>query len=122
MSVSFTFRQKNSFFSLPKQMKLPTLLSLLMAAISGFISILVFSSLQPIIPLFYTLPQLDQQLVRKEFIFIIPALAVAIFFVNLFCGKALSRIDFLMMQLLCWSTVLLEFLLLFALVRIIIIV
>jgi hypothetical protein len=103
-------------------MKLPTLFSLLMAASNGFVAILVYTNLQPIIPLFYTLPQLDQQLTSKEFIFILPAMAVSFFLINFFCGKILSQIDFLMMQLLSWVSVLLQFLLLFALIRIIIII
>lgn len=122
MSVSFTFRQKNSFWSLPQQMRLPMLFSLLMAAVAGFLSIIVYPNLQPVIPLFYTLPQLDQQVVAKEFMFILPTLSVCFFFINLFCGKVLSKIDYLMMQLLSWLTVFLEFLLLFALIRIIVII
>ncbi|MEO8581264.1 MAG: hypothetical protein ABI425_01650 [Patescibacteria group bacterium] len=122
MSVSFTFRHRRSLLALPQEMKLPTLFSLLMASISAFLSIIVYPSLQPIIPLFYTLPQLDQQLARKEFMFVLPIISISVCIVNLVFGKILSKIDFLMMQLLAWLTVFLEFLLLFALVRIILII
>lgn len=102
-------------------MKLPILISLLTASLSGFLSLIQYPLLPPMIPLFYTLSQLDEQLTQKEFIFLIPAISLIIFTTHIVFGKILSKTDLVMMQLLSWTTVLLNFLLLFSLIRILII-
>lgn len=78
--------------------------------------------MQPIIPLFYTQAQLDQQLTQKQFIFILPAIALIICCSNLVFGKIFSQIDLLVMKLLSWTTVFFEAFVLFALLRIIAII
>ena len=122
MAFTLTFSQKKSRFSLPKEMKLPCLLSLLFASVNAFVSIIMYPSMQPIVPLFYSLPQLDQQLVTKEFLFLLPTFSLVIFLIQIVSGKILSNIDLMMMLLINWTSVLLNFLLLVALIRILIII
>ena len=61
-------------WQVPKEIKLPLGLMYLCAMISWLISLSTYFSLQPAIPLFYTLAQPEQQLVVKEWIFLFPIL------------------------------------------------
>lgn len=122
MQLTNPFEQRRSRFRIPPKIKVPTLLSLLIASLTAFASLALYPSLQPIVPLFYSLALLEQQIVPKEFLFFIPALSLGFFFLNAFFSQILSRMDELMMQMVSWSTLLINILLLFAFFRIIMII
>ena len=119
MSLYNPLEKKHNRLRLSKETKLPFLLALLMASISTFTTLITYPSLQPELPLFYSLALPEQQLIAKEFIFLLPAVTFGIFFFHLISCQILYGIDRTFMKLMSWLTVIFESLLLFSLIRII---
>ena len=119
MSLYNPLEKKPSRLRLSKETKLPFLLSLLLASISTFTTHISYPSLQPELPLLYSLALPEQQLIAKEFIFLLPSVAFGVFFFHLVSCQILYSIDRTFMKLMSWLTVIFEALLLFSLIRII---
>lgn len=77
------------------------LLSLLMTAAAG----VLYSFLQPVIPLFYTLTQSNQQLVNKWWIFLFPAFSWLVTMVHFTLLKTMKNLEGSIERIWCWTTV-----------------
>ena len=93
-------------WQVPKEIKLPLGLMYLCAMISWLISLSTYFSLQPAIPLFYTLAQPEQQLVVKEWIFLFPILITFITFLHSWIAYKLQDGHMILLQLFSWTSVL----------------
>jgi len=110
------------FDSLPKFAKNSFTISFVISFIVLVSTIVFFIISQPEIPLFYSLPRSDQQLVYKLWIFFIPFLSWFISIVHLLIIKLMPDLKVRAAQLFSYSTVVLQIVLLFVFLRIIIIV
>lgn len=77
---------------------------------------------QPVIPLFYTLPQPVQQLAAKEWLFLFPLVITLITALHLSIIQTNVTYNKLLLQLFSWSTVLVQVILMLGLVRIVLII
>jgi hypothetical protein len=84
-------------------------------------SVLYFR-LQPVVPLFYSLPRESQHLVAKEWLFIFPAISM---FITILHGSILTtsqNSEALLLRLFAWTTVSIQIVLFLALLRIVLII
>ncbi len=108
--------------TLPTETKRPTALSTGLILINIAAALLGYFTTQPDIPLFYSLAQNNQQLVGKEYIFILPILAIVFGIMNMLIITILKKYDKLLLTLFSWVTTIFQALLTFALLRILFIV
>lgn len=109
-------------WKIPKEIKLPVGLMYLSFLLSSLLSVTVYFSLQPVIPLFYTLTQLEQQLVVKEWIFIFPTAIALISAVHSYILFRMQDGHMLLLQLFSWTSILIISLFLISQIRIILLV
>jgi uncharacterized membrane protein len=83
------------------------------------LSLIFYPRLQPEIPLFYSLADANDQLVNKQWLFLLPSLSLAINIIHLILIRVLKKLDDLILALFAWSTVILEVVLLLIVLRII---
>jgi len=86
------------------------------------LSLIFYPRLQPVIPLFYSQLQPEKQLVDKMFIFLLPMMSLSINLIHIILQKACKNLDKLVLQLVAWSTVVLQAILLLVTARILIII
>lgn len=104
---------------IPKFLRTPLLISILVTFITSFISVSYLLSIQPVIPLMYTLADSNQQLVAKQWLLIFPSASFIINFCHMMTLNLMKKYRKVLLQIFAWSTVLLQFLLLLAMIRII---
>jgi len=92
-------------WNVPKELKTPLGSVYLITLVSTLLSLSSYFRLQPIIPLFYTLPQLEQQLMPKEWIFLVPALLLSISVLHTYIAYRLQKEHTLLLQLFAWTSV-----------------
>ncbi len=113
------FQQIKQSLQLPKVVQNAVGISIGITVIITICSALYFFFSQPQIPLFYSLTLPSQQLVPNYFIFIIPFLSLSNTFVNTGIYLLLKKYDQLLTTLFTWSSLTIQFLLLFIVLRII---
>lgn len=106
---------------LPKSLRAMSALAILLNIVGIGIALIFYSGLQKQIPLFYSLPN-DQQLVNKQFLFILPAVASLINALHLLIAYLQKNIEESILKMFVQITLLLQILALAILLRIIIIV
>jgi len=109
-------------WQIPKEIKLPVGLLYISFLLSTLLSLAVYFSLQPVIPLFYTLTQAEQQLVAKEWIFIFPVIIASMAVVHSFILYRMQEGHILLLQLFSWTSILISALFLISQIRIILLV
>ena len=85
-------------------------------------ALVAYFRLQPEIPLFYSLALPEQQLARKEWIFLFPLLSFAISTGHLFITHWCREYSPMLLKLLGWVTLSLQIVLAISMIRILIIV
>lgn len=106
---------------LPKKIRSIGAISIVVNFIILLVTIIFYNGLQKNIPLFYSMPN-DQQLVRKEFIFVLPVIATLVNSLHLFIAYIEKEIDYNILRMFLQVTLLLQVLVLAILLRVIIIV
>ncbi len=104
---------------LSPQLKSPLFLCFALTGGAFIIFVLSYFSLQPQIPLFYSLPLASQQLSHKIWLLVIPLLSLAITMLHTLFIFSFRKIDQFLLRLFTWSTTIILALLLLALIRII---
>ena len=108
--------------SLPEETKTSVALSVALIFLNAAAALLGYFFVQPNIPLFYSLAQNDQQLVNKEYLFVLPFLSLTFGVMNILLITILKKYDKLLLSLFSWVATIFQVLLLFALLRILLIV
>lgn len=125
MELVFKTEKKKSSFKylsfLPKKIRFIGGIAVVINFIILLIALLFYKGLQKDIPLFYSLPG-DQQLVKKEFIFVLPVIATFVNSLHLFIAYIEKEIDYNILKMFLQITLLLQVLVLAILLRVIIIV
>lgn len=116
------FTWKRPSFQLPQYLKVPFLISLLNSSILALTVLVMYWSLQPIIPLFYSLAQSNDFLVDKSWIAVFPIVGFGITFGHLALVRQLFHHERIIPLLFAWVTVVLQLLLALAFWRIIILI
>jgi hypothetical protein len=94
---------------------------LLTTGLTAFVGIM-YSFLQPEIPLFYTLAQPERQLVHKVWIFFLPALAWLVALGHLLLLKVMRELDEGVRRIFSWTTLGLVLIIGMLLIRVILLV
>jgi len=113
------FKLKALSMKIPKFLKTPLLISILVTFITSFVSVSFLLSVQPVIPLMYTLADSNQQLVAKQWLLVFPSASFIINFCHMMTLSMMKKYRKVLLQIFAWSTVLLQFLLLLSMIRII---
>lgn len=106
----------------PRSLKVPLLLMILSSLIISLTSLVVYFRLQPVIPLFYTLIQTENQLAAKEWLFLFPILSALITLIHVVILSRLLNYEQVVIQLFTWMSVVMQALLLIAFFRILVII
>lgn len=115
-------QKKNNFFLIPKIIKTPFLLIYLSTLISTLLTLIFYFTTQPVIPIFYSLPETSQHLAPKEWLFLFPAFSFLISLLHTILIKPILKSDKLLLLLFAWTTVVVQVVLLLALARIVYII
>ena len=68
-------------------------------------AVILYSFLQPVIPLFYTITQPDAQLVPKIWIFLLPIFAWLVTLLHFSLLKTMKNLEGSIERIFCWATV-----------------
>jgi hypothetical protein len=109
-------------FQIPTFLRPQFQVSFLISSLFALILLIVYFSLQPVVPLFYSLAQPNDYLVPKIWLVCFPLLSFAITFAHLFLIRLLFTHERIIPQLFAWSTVVMQVLLAIAFVRILLII
>lgn len=109
-------------FKLPRFARTPFLLSFLIGLVLALVSLIFYFRLQPVVPVFYSLPLQTQQLVVKEWIFFFPLFSLVISFLHLLIVNFFRDYSRLMLRLFSWVTLGIQVVLALSMIRIILIV
>ncbi len=63
-----------------------------------------FRNLPPVVPLYYSLPWGDEQLVSSYYLFILPSSLILLFILNYLVSKFITSTEILLVQILMWAT------------------
>jgi len=107
---------------LPKRMHRPFIIAVTLATITVIFSIVVYSSQQPKIPLFYSLSLAKDHLVDKQWVFLLPALAIIINILNFSIVKLFQNTNKLILSLMANTTVFFQLICLATIIRLAIII
>lgn len=103
----------------PRFVRTPFLLSYLLTLGSMLLVLVFYFRTQPVVPMFYTLPQPAQQLAAKEWLFLFPLVISLITAFHLSLVQTFSNYNRLLLQLLSWTTIIIQIIFGLALVRIV---
>jgi hypothetical protein len=109
-------------WQIPQEVKYPVILLNLLFLVSALLSIVVYFGMQPVIPLFYTLTQPEQQLVAKEWIIIYPSGLALVSIIHSFILYRLQSGQLLLLQLFSWTSVLISLLYFISQIRLVMLV
>jgi|SRR5579859_124244 len=109
-------------FRLPVHLRTIFVLSFLLSCVQVLIFLIYYFILQPNIPLFYSLPQPTDYLVRKEWLLVFPVSSFFITFFHFYVLRSLRHYEVVIQKVFGWVTVILQVLFVLAFVRIIYIV
>ena len=106
----------------PRYVRQPFLISLLISFSSILGLLTVYFILQPQVPLYYSLARPEQFLVPKSRLFVFPGLSLLINALHLFSIKFLQHYEQVLVEIFAWITVAIQIFLVLALIRIIMLV
>lgn len=107
---------------IPNFIRQPFRISLFFSFLIILIALIMYGSLQPEIPLFYSLPDSSQQLANKIYIFLVPIISFLItigHFALLLLSKSMEK---RLKKMFAWITVILQIIFFMIFLRIILIV
>ena len=95
----------------PKYIATPIKISLFITLFLLLLTGVILTFIQPVIPLFYSLPNPNEQLVNKSWLLLLPALSFLINLAHLGLLKIFPTVDQLMVKLFAWSGLILQIIL-----------
>lgn len=106
----------------PEYIQTPIRLSIFATLIILAIILISLSFIQPVVPLFYSLSEPEQQLAGKHWLLLLPALSLIFNFIHLGIIKLTKQLDQLVIKLYAWSGLVVQAILLMITLRNILIV
>lgn len=113
--------QKEPVKVIPKSVQTPITASWIMFLLFLLISIIYFFLSQPELPIFYSVATKQDQLAPKMFLFLLPGISLMINIIHFFILKSLQKFSVVLLKLFVGTTITLQVLIGFALIRIILI-
>ncbi len=104
---------------LPRAVRPAFFISYALSSLSILIVLTVLFTLQPVVPMFYTLPTPEQQLVPKEWLLLFPAVSFFISLGHTLLVNHLYRYEAVIGYIFGWVTVVIQVMLLLSMARII---
>jgi len=95
----------------PKYIATPIKISLFITLFLLLLTGVILTFIQPVIPLFYSLPNPNEQLVNKSWLLLLPVLSFLINLTHLGLLKIFPTVDQLMVKLFAWSGLILQIIL-----------
>jgi hypothetical protein len=111
MSINPSKKRRARLRLAPKYIATPIKISLFITLFLLLLTGVMLAFIQPVIPLFYSLPNPSEQLVNKSWLLLLPALSFLINFIHLGLLKIFSGMDRLMVKLFAWSNLILQIIL-----------
>ncbi len=118
-------RQTKKRFKLkigPDYIQTPIKISLVLSVVILLLVVVSINLIQPVIPLFYSLPDAQQQLVSRNWLLLLPALSILFNTIHIGGIRLFSQMDQLMIKLYAWAAVVIQSTLLMIALRNILIV
>lgn len=106
----------------PEYIQTPIRLSIFATLIILAIILISLNFIQPVVPLFYSLSEPEQQLAGKHWLLLLPALSLIFNFIHLGIIKLTKQLDQLVIKLYAWSGLVVQAILLMITLRNILIV
>jgi hypothetical protein len=123
IELSSLSQEKPSLFPrLPKYLKVPFLLSLLIDCVLILSFLVFYFTVQPLVPIFYSLAQPAEYLAPKEWLALYPIFTVVITLLHLFIVRFFLHYERVMLQMFFWTTLVIQFLFALSFFRIIFII
>ena len=122
MQLPFTRSQSRWLIFVPRYLSLTMMLSLLIGLIMALMTSVLYFQLQPVVPLFYSLPRESQHLVAKEWLFMFPTVSMIITILHGSILTSSRHSETLLLKLFAWTTVSVQTILFLALLRIVFII
>jgi hypothetical protein len=120
--MQVTLKKKKKIFSVPKSVKTPFLIVYLFTLVSALLTLTFYFRTQPVVPIFYSLPEPEQHLAAREWLFLFPFMSLIVSLLHTGLIKFVSKAEQLLLTLFAWTTVVVQTVLLLALLRIIYII
>ncbi len=106
----------------PKYIRIPFLLSILLSSTITLMVLAMYFRLQPQVPIFYSLANPSEYLADKQWIMLFPLLSFSTLFIHIFVLSSLKLYEKIINQMFVWTTVVIQSLFFLAVVRILIII
>jgi hypothetical protein len=119
---TFVLRRPLFLFKLPRYLQTPFLLCILLSSVIALSLLVLYFSLQPVVPLFYSLAEPAEYLVAKEWLILFPIICFTVTFLHIMVIRSLFHYERIIPILFAWTTVVVESLLALAFFRIILLV
>lgn len=103
---------------LPKDVRVPFFISLFFATICALFTLMLYTRIQPQVPLFYSLAQLENQLVARHWFLLLPATAGMSVLTHFLGIQFFLRQDHFIIKMISWLSVFFTAFSLFATIRI----
>ncbi len=113
--------QKETLVIIPKNVQAPITASWILFFLFLVVTIIYYFLAQPELPIFYTVATRQDQLAPKLFLFIFPAVSLSMNIIHFFILRALQKYSAILLKLFVGTTIGLQILLGFALLRILLI-
>ena len=114
LQLTFLF----GFFHVPRFLRTAFLMCFLLSSVSMLAVLVAVFTIQPLVPIFYSLALPTQHLAAKEWLFLFPVISFVIAFLHLSIVNSFRGYNQLIIELFAWMTVGIETILLLALLRI----
>lgn len=121
-NTTTVIHQEKRVSKIPNFIRTPFRISLFFSLLIILITLVMYGSLQPEVPLFYSLPKSSQQLANKIYIFLIPVISLVItlgHFSLLLISKNMER---RLKKMFAWITVIFQIVFFMIFLRIVLII
>lgn len=119
MTASTTRPKKHQFIN--QEIRTPVFASWFFLVVITLVSTVYYFVCQPELPIFYSLATKADYLAPKEYIFLFPAISILMNIIHLPVIKVLKEYSVLMLRLFAYTTAVLQFIFMLALLRIVVI-
>jgi hypothetical protein len=121
-SLLSRFKLNDSAFNLPAYLKVPFRISFLLSSAITLTVLIFYFSIQPVIPLFYSLAEPTSYLAPREWLFLFPVFSFSLAILHMILIRVLYHHEKIIPILFAWATIVIQILTCLVLFRILFII